>query len=266
MNSSELEIFSKVYGLDRPNFEGQYYVPQLRMTMDDNAKELGDQGTNLVSRLKVARKKLFDVRAKRPRPLTDTKILSSWNGMMIRGLADAGRIFENEDYIRAACRAADFVLLKMVDDSGRLFRTHTDGKAKLNAYLPDYANVIEGLLAIHQATGDAKWLNAAARLQETQNKLFWDETGGGYFYTSNDHESLLARAKRVNDGPVPSGNSVSANNLIVLSKELDKPELAEMSRKTVLNAWELLKQIPSASPRMVLAAEQLISMRSDKTD
>ena len=266
LDSDEIEVFSKVYGLDRPNFEGRYYVPQLRMTMSDNAKELGIESADLINRMQMARKKLSAIRAKRPRPLTDTKILSSWNGMMIRGLADAGRIFKNEEYVAAASKAANFVLSKMVDDSGRLFRTHTDGISKLNAYLPDYANVIEGLLALHQATDQDKWLQAAARLQETQNKLFWDDLAGGYFYTSNDHESLLARAKRVNDGPVPSGNSVSANNLVVLSTKLNKPEFTEMSRKTALNAWELLKQIPSASPRMVLAAEELVKIGSDNSD
>ena len=267
LTSEEIVLFDQVYGLKRPNFEQKYYVPQLKKTMEENATALNLDSKQLVSRLKKARAKLFDVRAKRPRPLTDKKILASWNGMMIRGLADAGRILQNQSYIDAAEKAADFVLAKMVDKTGRLYRTHTQGQSKLNAYLPDYACMIDGLLALHRATKKQRWLDSAAKLQEIQNQNYWDTNAGGYFYTSNDHESLLARAKRVNDGAVPSGNSVSAANLLTLAKLLDRPEYVEMSRKTALNASELLSQFPAACPRMLIAVGKLAGLDdADSTD
>ena len=265
LDTGEIKIFASVYGLDRPNFEGEYYVPQLKVNLAANAKKLGLESKQLAQQLRGIRKKLFAIRSKRPRPLTDKKILASWNGMMIRGLADAGRILKNKYYVDSATAAADFVLEKMVDENGRLFRTHTAGQSKLNAYAPDYACMIDGLLALHDATGDSKWLDAAAKLQKTQNKLYWDEKSGGYFYTSNDHENLLARAKKVSDGAVPSGNSVAAKNLIELSKKLSNQEYLQMSRRTALNAAELLTQFPSACPRMLMTVDELLQKSSSDT-
>ena len=267
LKPAELSVFSQVYGLDRPNFEQKYFVPQLKKTLDENSKSLNIETKQLVLQLKEARNRLFELRSKRIRPLTDTKILASWNGMMIRGLADAGRILKNQTYLDAAEKAATFVLEKMRDQSGRLYRTHTDGESKLNAYLPDYACMIDGLLALHRATQKQQWLDSAAQLQEKQNQLFWDEKAGGYFYTSNDHESLLARAKRVNDGAVPSGNSVSADNLLTLARLKGRNEYVEMSRKTALNAAELLTQFPAACPRMLIAVGKLPELDdSNSTD
>ena len=267
LQPGEIKIFSSVYGLDQPNFEEKYFVPQLKMNLASNAKKLGIEPKQLAKQLREIRKKLFAIRSKRPRPLTDKKILASWNGMMIRGLADAGRILKNNAHTESAVAAANFVLNEMVDENGRMFRTHTNGQSKLNAYAPDYACMIDGLLALHDTTDDAKWLQAAAKLQETQNKLYWDEKQGGYFYTSNDHETLLARAKKVNDGAVASGNSVAAKNLITLSVKLGNKEYAEMSRRTALNAAELLTQFPSACPRMLIAVDELLrKINPDSSD
>lgn len=264
LTDDEFSLFAKVYGAGSPpNFEKKYYVPLLAKPLTELATELGMEYAELAKKLAPIRKKLYDVRAKRVRPLTDQKILASWNGMMIRGLADAGRILKRDDYLGAASDAADFVLTKMVDADGRLFRTSTGGEAKLNAYAPDYACVIDGLLALHAATKEKKWLEHAAKLQEQQDLLFWDNEFGGYFYTSNDHESLLARAKRVNDGAVPSGNSVSVKNLIVLSKKLGKQEYLERAKKAALNASALLAQYPLAAPRLLIGVRELTAPNNE---
>ena len=94
---------------------------------------------------------------------------------MIRGYADAGRVFKNQAYLDTASQAADFLLDQMVDEQGRLIRTVTSGQGKLNAYLEDYACVIDGLLALHRATGQSKWIEAADKIQQKQNELFWDQ-------------------------------------------------------------------------------------------
>lgn len=259
LTDQEYKLFSNIYGIDQePNFEDEYYAPQLLKLMSKHAEDIGITESELENKLEPIRKKLFEVRAKRIRPLLDTKILTAWNGLMIRGLADAGRILKNAEYVGVAAKAANFGLEKLVDDSGRLYRTHTDGETKLNAYAIDYACFIDGLIALHRATRDKKWLKAAEKLQIKQDELYLDEQSGGYFYTSNDHEVLIARSKRTSDGAMPSGNSVSAGNLFYLGKELERQEWLDRAKKTILSASALLDRAPQAAPRMLLTAEEFV--------
>ena len=245
---AEFPAFAATYRLNEaPNFEGEFYAPQLLSELDNKTYD----------KLAASRKKLFDVRAKRPRPLLDNKILASWNGMMIRGFADAGRVFKNDHFIEMASKAADFAMNKLTQDDGRLWRTSTGGEAKLNAYVQDYACLIEGFIALHRATDDQKWIDAAEKYQAKQDELFWDEKVGGYFYTSKDHETLIVRAKRATDGAQPSGASVAANNLIYLAKATGKKAYQQQALKTVLSASGLLNQLPILSPRMLSAASEL---------
>lgn len=241
-------LFAASYRLNEaPNFESEYYAPQLKDVLDAETD----------AKLAAARKKLFDVRAKRPRPLLDNKVLTGWNGMMIAGFADAGRVFKNDHYIKVGSKAADFALAKLVNEDGRLWRTHTDGESKLNGYLQDYACLIEGILALHRATGDKKWIEAAIKLQAKQDELFWDDKNGGYFYTSKDHETLIIRTKRAADGAQPSGSSVAANNLIYLAKVTEDSSYKERAVKTVVSASGLISEYPAIAPRMLVAALKL---------
>ncbi len=137
---------------------------------------------------------------------------------MIRGLADAGRIFKKQAYTQAAVRSADFVLGKMRDTNGHLLRNFAGGKANRLGYLDDYAYFVDGLIALDEATGDPRWLKLADELTADQIALFWDERAGGFFYTSTEHEQLIARSKLPIDGVTPSGNSVSVTNLLYLAK------------------------------------------------
>lgn len=249
LSEADFNVFAETYRLNEaPNFENEYYAPQLKQPLDNAAFE----------QLSAARKTLFDIRSKRARPLLDNKILTSWNGMMIRGFADAGRVFENQHYLDVASKAATFCLDQLVGDDGRLYRTHTDGVSKLNAYLDDYASLIEGLCALHRATGDAKWIDAAKKLQAKQDELFWDEKNGGYFYTSADHETLIVRTKRAADNAVPSGSSVAAGNLIYFSQVSGESSAQDRAKQTVLSASGLLKDYPLIAPRMLVAAQRLL--------
>ena len=265
LTPEEFDLFAKVYGINAaPNFETKYYVPQFSDNLKQTAAKVNRDPAKLIEELKPIRKKLFDLRAKRIRPLTDTKILASWNGMMIRGYADAGRIFKNDSYLETAKQAARFILDKMVDDDGRLVRTYTDGQAKLNAYLPDYACVVDGLLAIHAATDEQEWLDASLKIQAKQDELFWDDQHGGYFYTSGDHESLMARAKKVTDGPVPSGNSVTAGNLLTLHNLTNDSKYLDRARQTVLAASPLLNEFPIVAPRLLISVRELKDKESNQ--
>ena len=149
---------------------------------------------------------------------------------MIRGFADAGRLLDEPKHVQAAARAAEFVLKNLQTPQGRLQRSFAQGQAHLNAYLDDYAFLVDGLLALHEATGEERWLLAADELTKTQIKLFWDQELGGFFFTSDDHEELLARSKDPVDSAQPSGNAVSASNLVYLGRTLATPRVSGSRR------------------------------------
>ncbi|OAI51523.1 hypothetical protein AYO44_17090 [Planctomycetaceae bacterium SCGC AG-212-F19] len=232
-----------------PNFEGQYYILRLDKPLADAEQE---------KKLAPWRQKLFEARAKRPRPFLDTKVLTSWNGQMIAGYALAGQVLENKEYIAAAARAANFVLQKLRTKDGRLLRTYSarpgaQGEARLNAYIDDYAYLVHGLLALHEATKDKKWLDEAQALTDKMIELFGDKERGGFFHTSHDHEKLFARAKDQYDGAQPSGNSVAARNLAQLWVKTGDDKyraLAEKSFKTFAGG---MKTSPTSLTGMVEA-------------
>ncbi|HVX11206.1 MAG TPA: thioredoxin domain-containing protein [Pirellulales bacterium] len=251
LTADEFELFADAYGVDRePNFEGRY-VLQLARDLAETAKRHQLTPAALEARLSKCREKLLAVRNGRKRPLTDTKMLTGWNGLMIRAFADAGRIFEDESYLNAARRAADAVLENLRTAAGRLLHTYTAGQARLNAYLDDYAFFIDGLLALHAATNEDRWLKTAAELADAQAELFWDDRSGGFFFTSNDHEALIARTKDPVDSATPSGNSVSAGNLVYLSRTADRSDDLARAEKTVTAFARFANRSPAAMPRMI---------------
>ncbi|MEE2641964.1 MAG: thioredoxin domain-containing protein, partial [Planctomycetota bacterium] len=255
------ELFKNVYQIDRePNFEEKYYAPQFSRPARELAAERKVSFEVMESRLMPLRQVLFQARKERARPLLDTKILASWNGLMIRGFADAGRIFKEPRYVNAAEKAANFILAEMQRE-GRLLRTHSAGESKLNAYLDDYAFLIDGLIALYKATREKEWLKKAMKLQEKQIELFWDEKGGGFFFTSSDHESLLARAKNAIDGARPSGISVSANNLIYLGIMGNRKDMKEKCKLTIQAVANLLQRAPSSAPRMLVAVRAYVESK-----
>jgi len=263
LSAEEFELFASVYGLERaPNFEGMYYVPQLAAPLADIAADKGISATELEKQLSPVREKLLAVRNKRERPLIDTKILTSWNGLMIAGLADAGRVLNRKDYVQAAQKAASFVLKNLRMKDGRLVRTFSEGHGKLNAYLTDYTFLVDGLIALHRATGDKQWLETAEQLTDLQVKLFHDKTSHGFFFTTGDHESMFARAKRQTDNVEPAGNSVAAHNLLRLGELLDRDDFRKHGQQTIKSTAFLLYRAPTAAPRMLLAAAPLVEAKA----
>ncbi|MGE0757222.1 MAG: thioredoxin domain-containing protein [Pirellulaceae bacterium] len=255
------QLFLDVYGLTaEPNFEGQYYVPQLRRNWVEVAQGHQQTPAELDATLRPVREQLLAIRAARPRPLTDTKVLTSWNGLMIRGFADAGRGLENPAYTATAARAARFVLDRMRTPDGRLLRTYAQGQARLNAYLDDYAFFIDGLLALYRATGDRTWLTAADGLMSKQIEWYWDSERGGFFFTSDDHESLIARGMDPVDGSEPSGNSVSADNLLFLAAELDRADYREKGQQTIQALAGIMTASPAAAPRLAVALSRWLAL------
>jgi uncharacterized protein YyaL (SSP411 family) len=164
------------------------------------------------------RKRLFEEREQRPKPLRDDKAIASWNGLALAALAEAGRRLERPDWIDAARRLGEFLLGPLSDDGGRLRRSYREGRTSGAGYLDDYANVAHGLLELHVATGEPRWLHEAHRLARLAIELFADEEHGGFFLSPADGERLVARTKELDDHPLPSGNSMLAHVLLRLSR------------------------------------------------
>jgi len=245
LDARELELLAGVYAVSEGgNFEGNNVI-LLRRPLAETAERRGLSEQQLVEQLAPVRRKLVEARNRRRRPTTDTKVLTSWSGLMIRGLADAGRILDKQEYVGAAERSARFVLENLRREDGRLLRTFGRGRAQLNAYLDDYAFLADGLCALHRATGNRRWLDEAGRLTATQIELFWDEEQGGFYFTSDDHETLLARSKSPTDSALPSGQAVSAANLIHLARELDHPEFLDRAERTIGALAPLLRDVPA---------------------
>jgi len=163
------------------------------------------------------RRALYEARSKRVWPGLDDKRLTAWNALMIAALAEAGAVLERDDYLDAARACADFIWDRMRDPEGNLLRTYKDDRAHLNAYLEDHAFLLEALLCLYEATFEPQWFERALALAETMIARFGDEERGGFFSTSRDHESLIARRKEIGDHPIPSGNSAAAMGLLRLS-------------------------------------------------
>ncbi len=246
----ERQLFLRAYDAQgRYNFEGRYHILRLPVPLAELAKEMGTTEEKLDARLAGLRKKLFDVRAKRPRPFLDTKVLTAWNGQMIAGLARAGAALGDKQTIGRAKKAAEFILKTMRNKEGRLLRSYAavpGGKpeARLNGYLDDYAYLVHGLLALHEVTGEKRWLDEAKALTETMVKYHGDDKGG-FFYTSSDHEKLFARSKEQSDGAQPSGNSVAAGNLVRLWRATGDAKYDKLAEKTFRALSARLKSYPS---------------------
>ncbi len=164
------------------------------------------------------RARLLEIRSARPQPLRDDKVLASWNGLALAALAEAGFRLERRDWLDAAKGVAEFLLGPLSGEDGKLHRSWRDGRTSGEGFLDDYANVAHGLLELHVATGEGRWLREARRLALRAVDLFSDEVNGGFFLAPRDGERLVARTKDLQDTPVPSGNSMLAHVLLRLAR------------------------------------------------
>jgi uncharacterized protein YyaL (SSP411 family) len=258
-DASQAAFFKKVYGMEgKPNFESKAFILLLPKSLPETAKELGLSEEALRARLAPLQRKLLEVRAGRPRPFLDTKILCGWNGQMIAGYAVAGQVLRNSKYLQIASRAADFVLSNFRTKEGRLMHTYGSSLggagARLNAYLDDYAYLSHGLLCLHDATGQGKWLQEARSLSDTMVQLFGDKRGGGFYFTSSDHEQLFARSKDQYDSAQPSGNSVATRDLVRLWRGTADARYKDMA---LTNLRAFSAQLKSAPSNLTTMAEAL---------
>ena len=261
----DVEIFSQVYGLKREsNFEGGRYVLLQPRPLAEQAEKLQITVEKLESILSPLRIRMLTARENRPGPLRDDKIITAWNGLMIAAYADAYRILKNDTYRRTAEKCAEFVLTRLREPGGRLLRTYRAGQARLPAYLEDYAYLVHGLLRLHAATGQIRWLQQARSLADRMIADFFDTQEGGFFFTASDHESLLTRPKDPYDGALPGANNVAVLDLVALSLATGEKSYLEPARKTLESLSIALAQNPAAMPILLVGLQEYLDARSDK--
>ena len=199
----------------------------------------------LEHRAQETRRALFELRARRPQPGLDDKILAAWNALAIAAFAEAGTAFDEPRYVDAAADAAEFVLSRLRGDGRRLLRSWRDGVAGGPAYADDYALMADACLALAEATLDPRWIAEARRLADDLVLLFLDPDGGGFFQTGSDAESLVIRPKELFDNAVPSGNSAAADVLQRVALLYADPELERAGVDAIRVVRDLLERSPS---------------------
>ena len=227
-----------------------------RHTIAETARHLNKNEENIANMLTRSREKLFAIRGQRPRPHLDDKIIAAWNGLMISAFARAAQMLDDSRYLEIATRAAGFVRSNLYHSSGKiLYRSYRQGRSNVEGFADDYAFVVQGLLDLYEASFDIEWLKLAIELQETQDRLFFDEKNGGYFSSSGRDESVFVRMKDDNDGAEPAASSVAALNLLRLSQIYDDQKIGERARKTIDAFATILSQFPSGMPQMLVAIQ-----------
>ena len=250
----EAQIFLDAYGvMERGNFEGKNILSVAR-DMDVLAAMHHLSQPEIEKRLESARQKLFATREQRVRPACDEKVLTAWNGLMLAAFAEAARVLKRADYRAIAKRNADFVLSEMRESNGRLRRSWKQGDARLNGYLEDYADLAEGLLALYETTFDPCWFVAARELADKTLAHFAD-LQGGFFDTSDDHETLVTRPKDVQDNAVPSGNAMAATVLLKLGAFTGDHRYADVAQRALQSVQPALRSAPLGFAQWLVALD-----------
>ncbi len=242
---TESQLFCIYYNItDEGNWEEEH--TNILMRRDDDAtlaEAIGISVNELLQSVAASREKLFDVRAKRVRPGLDNKILASWNGLMLKGLCEAYRAFNQAEYLRLALKNAEFIVDKLIDGEriNRIYQSETKV-----AFLDDYANVVDAFIALYEVTFDEQWLEHAVELADTAIAHYYDKASGVFFFTADDDEQLIARKSEIMDGVIPSSNSVMARNLKKLGLLFDNEQYIEIAAQQLRNIMPHMAKYGSA--------------------
>ena len=190
--------------------------------------------------------RLLDLRADRPQPFRDDKAIASWNGLALAALAESARRIERDEWLEAAVRLGDFLVGPLHGEDGRVLRSVRDGRVSGGGFLDDHANVAHGLVELHIATGDVRWLLEARRIAERAIELFADDERGGFFLAPHDGEPLAARSKDLDDDPIPSGNSMMASVLVRLGRIWGDDAMIERGEGVLRLLAPAMERVPRA--------------------
>jgi len=259
LTPSEYKLVARRFGLDRePNFEHLHWHLHVYESMETVATEAGISIEEATRAIDGAREKLRVVREKRVWPGRDEKILVSWNGLMIRGMAIAARHLRQPEFADSATRAVDFIKSRMWID-GRLTATYKDGKAHLAGYLDDYVFLADALLELLEVRWRTSDLEFARALIEVVLKHFADEENGGFYFTADDHEKLLHRSKSFGDDATPAGNGVAALVLNRLGLILGETRYLDAAERTLRAGWAPLTRYPQAHTTLLNALDEVLA-------
>ena len=251
-------LVSRYYGVTTVgNFEGRSILNVAPEAADD--MERADiAGERLDALLRRARAGLMEARSRRVPPERDDKVLTSWNGLMIAAFAEAAAVLDRDDYGRVAERAASFLSESLRSD-GRLLRTHKGGASRLLGYLEDYAFLIDGLLVLHEATFQARWLQDAVELGYAMVDLFWDDAAGQFYDTGTDHEELVVRPRDMTDNAIPSGSSMAAGVLLRLAVVSGDGDLERRAIVALRSTKSLMERFPTGAGHWLCALDFYLS-------
>ena len=258
VSEDEYAALASRFGLDRaPNFEGSHWHLHAFREVADVARDIRETEAETAGRIDRALAVLFETRSHRIRPGRDDKVLTSWNGLMIKGMATAGRILGAPELIASAERAVEFIRTEMWRD-GRLHATCKDGRARFNGYLDDYASLSDGLLALLASRWSADDLEFAVALADAMLEHFEDRENGGFFFTADDHERLIHRPKPMTDDSLPSGNGVAATVLGRLGHLLGETRYLKAAERVLHAAKQGLERFPHAHTALLVALEEYL--------
>jgi hypothetical protein len=259
LTAEEYAVVEPHYGLDgAPNFEDRHWHLRVMKPLEVVARRLDVPVAECAARLEAARAKLFAARERRVRPGRDDKILTSWNALMVRGLARAARAFGEDAWLASARRAVDFIRARMWH-GGRLHATYKDGVAHLNAYLDDHAFLLDALLELMQCEFRNEDLEFARELAELLLAQFEDRAAGGFFFVSHDHEKLIHRAKPGHDNATPSGNGIAAHALQRLGHLTGEPRYLEAAERALKLFYPQLERQPIGFVSLATALDEYLA-------
>jgi len=248
-------LFMQAYGVTpRGNFEGK----NILHVAQDLAALAATSGTDpqaLEAVLVRCRATLLEARDRRIHPARDEKIITAWNGLMLRAFATAAAVFDDATFRQTAEANAAFILATMRHDGGRLLHTYKDGRAKLNGYLDDYAFLADALLALYETTGVDRWRLEALALADHIVDRFADPAGGPFYSTSSDHERLIHRPRDLYDNAVPSGNSVAAEVLLRLATHTGDEHYRTLALQAITPLHDSISAAPLGFARLLCAAD-----------
>ena len=259
LGETDGNLFGDFFGVSNAgNFEGANIL-NMRQSEEDYASEHGLTTGEMKATLKMAKQKLLEVREARIHPLRDDKVLTSWNGLMLRIFAEAGVCLGRLDYLQAAVNNAEFLVANMQPE-GRLLRSYREGQARLLGYLEDYAFVADALVSLYEATFEPRWLRQAISLADSMIELFWDDASAGFYDTGHDHESLVVRPRDIFDNAQPCGGSVASEVLLRLAVITGKDEYAIKGAMPLRSLHQLMGRSPGGVAHWLAVLDFYVSV------
>jgi uncharacterized protein YyaL (SSP411 family) len=255
---SDSQIVREYYGVTPGgNFDGRNIL-HVRLEPSLAAAKFGIKRELLDRIITDAKNTLYTVRSKRIRPGRDEKILASWNGLMLRAIATAARIFERDDFAAIAVRNGEFLYAELVEN-GRILRSRSRNGRRINGFLEDYGAVALGFISLYELTFESKWITRAAELADSMIEWFWDEQLGAFFDTPRDAESLITRPREATDNAMPSGTSLAVDLLLSLAELRSDADMRRRATFVLETLATPLMRYPSAFGHLLGAADMAVN-------